>query len=55
MIANLKADQETLAGTFNALADMAEEKGDMISNDFAIERAGVHEKFAWMLRAHLAG
>jgi starvation-inducible DNA-binding protein len=53
MIANLKADQETLAGAFNALADMAEEKGDMISNDFAIERATVHEKFAWMLRAHL--
>ncbi len=54
MIANLKADQETLAGAFNALADMAEEKGDMISNDFAIARAAVHEKFAWMLRAHLA-
>jgi starvation-inducible DNA-binding protein len=53
MIANLQADQETLAGTFNALADLAEEKGDMISNDFAIERATVHEKFAWMLRAHL--
>jgi DNA-binding transcriptional regulator YhcF (GntR family) len=36
-----------------ALADLAEEKGDFITNDFAIERATVHEKFAWMLRSHL--
>ncbi len=55
MIAAMQADQETLAGAYNALADLAEEKGDMITNDFAIGRAAVHEKFAWMLRAHLRG
>jgi starvation-inducible DNA-binding protein len=55
MIANMQADQETLAGTYNALADLAEEKRDMITNDFAIGRAAAHEKFAWMLRAHLKG
>jgi starvation-inducible DNA-binding protein len=54
MIANLLADQETLAGTFGALAELAEEKGDFITNDFAIERATTHEKNAWLLRAHLA-
>jgi starvation-inducible DNA-binding protein len=53
MIATMQADQETLAGAYNALADLAEEKRDMITNDFAIGRAAVHEKFAWMLRAHL--
>lgn len=55
MIANMQADQETLAGTYVALSDLAEEKGDMITNDFAIGRAAAHEKFAWMLRAHLKG
>ena len=55
MVGNLRADQETLAGAFNSLAELAEEKGDMVTNDFAIERATVHEKFAWMLRAHTAG
>ena len=55
LVAALKADQETLAGTMNALADLAEEKGDMVTNDFAIGRAAVHEKFAWMLRSHLEG
>ena len=53
MVENLAADQETIAGTLNALADLAEKHGDMITNDIAIERATVHEKFAWMLRSHL--
>ena len=53
MIANLQKDQETIAGTLNALADLAEKHGDMITNDIAIGRATVHEKFAWMLRSHL--
>lgn len=53
MIANLTKDQETIAGTLNALADLAEKHGDMITNDIAIERATTHEKFAWLLGAHL--
>jgi starvation-inducible DNA-binding protein len=55
MIANLAEDQETIAGVLAALAETAEESGDMVTNDLAIERQQVHEKFAWMLRAHLAG
>ena len=53
MVANLRDDQETLAGTLNALAELADKHGDMITNDLAIERAAVHEKFAWMLGSHL--
>jgi starvation-inducible DNA-binding protein len=55
MIANMQADQETLSGVCIATADLAEEKGDLVTNDFAIGRAAVHDKFAWMLRAHLKG
>ena len=53
MVAAMAADQETLAGTLNALADLAEKHGDMITNDLAIARASEHEKFAWMLASHL--
>ena len=53
MVRELAEDQATIAGTLLALADKAEEMGDMISNDMAIGRAQAHEKFAWMLRAHL--
>lgn len=55
MVAALLADQETLAGTLNALAASSDEHGDLITSDLATERAAKHEKFAWMLRAHLAG
>jgi starvation-inducible DNA-binding protein len=54
MLKNLQKDQETLAATMRALADMADRHGDVVTNDLAIERADAHEKFAWMLRAHLA-
>jgi starvation-inducible DNA-binding protein len=53
MIANLKADQEALSGQLGALAELAEKHGDLVTNDLAIERAGAHDKFAWMLGAHL--
>jgi starvation-inducible DNA-binding protein len=55
MIETMMKDEETVAGTLNALADLSEQAGDMITNDIAIGRAGAHEKFAWMLRAHLEG
>ncbi|MEM9028860.1 MAG: DNA starvation/stationary phase protection protein [Pseudomonadota bacterium] len=55
MIAKLQADQETLSSTLRALAGEAERHGDMVTNDLAIERADKHDKFAWMLRAHLKG
>ena len=53
MISALQADQEQVASTLRSLAAVAEEKGDIVTNDLAIERADQHDKFAWMLRAHL--
>lgn len=54
MIADLQAAQEQVSSTLRALAAVADEHGDVVSNDLAIERADKHDKFAWMLRAHLA-
>ncbi len=55
MVANLQADQETLSATLTALASLAEKHGDVMTNDLAVERGRIHDKFAWMLRAHLKG
>ncbi len=55
MVERLKADEETLSATLRALAEVADQHGDMVTNDMAIERANTHDKFAWMLRAHLQG
>ncbi|MGF1620555.1 MAG: Dps family protein [Rhodomicrobiaceae bacterium] len=55
MVETLKSDQETLSATLRALAEISEKHGDLVTNDLAIERADAHDKFAWMLRAHLAG
>ncbi len=54
MVAALKADQETVSATLRALAERAEKQGDIVTNDLAIGRAQKHDKFAWMLGAHLA-
>lgn len=54
MLQALVADQETLSTTLRAVAALAEEHGDIVTNDLAIERAAAHDKFAWMLRVHLA-
>ncbi len=53
MLKNLAADQEALSSTLLRLARVAEKRGDAVTNDLAIERADVHDKFAWILRAHL--
>ena len=53
MISALLADQEMIAGAFSQLAEVAQKGGDILTEDLAIERGRVHEKFAWMLRAHL--
>ncbi len=55
MIAKLRDDQRIIAGTLQALASVAEEAGDMLTQDQAIERGRIHEKFAWLLDAHLQG
>lgn len=53
MIDILARDQETLSATLRALATVAERHGDLVTNDMAIGRAQTHDKFAWLLRAHL--
>lgn len=55
MIANLVKDQETISGALIALSKLAAEHGDLVTEDIAIGRAAVHDKFAWLLRAHLRG
>lgn len=55
MIATLLAAQETVAATLAQTGEMSAEHGDTLTEDLCIERGRQHEKFAWMLRAHLQG
>lgn len=55
MIEVLAADERRLAATLRELAEVAERHDDGVTNDIALERAGRHDKFAWMLAAHLEG
>jgi starvation-inducible DNA-binding protein len=52
MVDTLAADQRRLSATLRELAEVAESHQDMVTNDLALERAGIHDKFAWMLAAH---
>ncbi|MEO0938807.1 MAG: DNA starvation/stationary phase protection protein [Pseudomonadota bacterium] len=54
MIAAMQKAQETLAATLAQTGQLAAEHGDTLTEDLAIARGQNHEKFAWMLRAHLA-
>lgn len=49
MIRQLLADHTTVARTAHQAAEIADERGDIASNDLATERVTVHEKAAWML------
>ncbi len=53
MVETLAKAQETVASTLAGVASVAEEHGDLLTQDLAIARGQVHEKFAWLLRAHL--
>tara|TARA_B100000927_G_C16207065_1_gene366000 strand:- start:82 stop:552 length:471 start_codon:yes stop_codon:yes gene_type:complete len=53
MIKNMMNAQETLASTNAGTSDIAASHGDKLTEDLCIERGQVHEKFAWMLRAHI--
>ncbi|MFN3208334.1 MAG: Dps family protein [Roseovarius sp.] len=53
MIELLKKAQETLAETLAGAGELAAKHGDTLTEDLCIERGQAHEKFAWMLRAHL--
>jgi len=54
MIKTMQEAQETLAATVAAAGELAAEHGDTLTEDLCILRGQTHEKFAWMLRAHLA-
>ena len=53
MIRLLKEAQETLAETIAGAGERAAKHGDTLTEDLCIARGQTHEKFAWMLRAHL--
>lgn len=53
MVEILAKAQETLSATLGGLGDLAAGHGDALTEDLAIERGRAHDKFAWMLRAHL--
>lgn len=54
MIRTMKEAQETLAETIAGAGELAANHGDTLTEDLCIARGQTHEKFAWMLRAHIA-
>ncbi len=55
MVKQLAEDQKHISNAAIDLARIAEREGDLVTNDLAIGRASVHDKFAWLLSAHLQG
>ncbi|MEY1554074.1 Dps family protein [Yoonia sp. R2331] len=53
MIKLMQTAQETLAATLAECGELAAHHGDTLTEDLCIARGQTHEKFAWMLRAHL--
>ncbi|WP_375261374.1 Dps family protein [Palleronia sp.] len=53
MIRHLAEAQETIGATLAGLSEVSARHGDIRTEDLAIERGRIHDKFAWMLRAHL--
>ena len=53
MIRAMQVAQETLAATLAGAGELAADHGDTLTEDLCIARGQTHEKFAWMLRAHL--
>jgi len=53
MIKQMQVAQETLAQTLAGAGELAAKHGDGLTEDLCIARGQVHEKFAWMMRAHL--
>jgi len=53
MIKMLAEAETTVASTLSGVAAKAEKSGDLLTQDLAITRGQVHEKFAWLLNSHL--
>ena len=54
MIKAMQVAQQTLAATLAGAGALAAEHEDTLTEDLCIARGQTHEKFAWMLRSHLA-
>ena len=54
MITVLASAQRTVANTLAGAASVAEKQDDLLTQDLCIQRGQVHEKFAWLLSAHIA-
>lgn len=54
MVAQLVSDHERVVATLRELCKVAEQFDDIVTADFATQRAQVHEKTAWMLRSVIA-
>lgn len=53
MIKMMLHAQEVLAATLAGCGELASGHGDALTEDLCIARGQTHEKFAWLLRAHL--
>lgn len=53
MVAALAESQRKTARTLSFAAETAAQHGDMLTEDLCIQRGQQHEKFAWLLSAHL--
>ena len=53
IIAQLATNHNTLAVSFEELANMAESISDQLTLDLAVERGRAHKKFQWLLKATL--
>lgn len=53
MLAALLTAEETLAATLKSCGALAANQGDALTEDLCISRGQAHEKFVWILRAHL--
>lgn len=49
----LVEDNTTMAARATALADIADEADDLVTQDMLVARIEVHQKAAWLLRSHL--
>lgn len=54
MVAALADAQRTIAATLTGAAAVANGHGDLLTEDLCISRGQKHEKFAWLLSAHIA-
>jgi len=54
MIRALAINHNTLAESFNLLAEEAELMKDQLTLDLAIERGRAHKKFQWLLKSNLS-